>query len=119
MLQTQLGEKSLEPIPSTLKKTTLMLAWKTPFATEALAPFFLPALVTLLCTFVYQRFVLAVGGARKQFKVPMPKVSGNDDFERVLRVQQNTLEQLPPFLTGTCGIHFNIFARSLALCIVF
>jgi len=41
---------------------------------------------------------LKVGQARKTFGVEAPKTSGNADFERVFRVQQNTVEQLVLFL---------------------
>ncbi len=39
-----------------------------------------------------------VGRARGKYNVPAPQTSGNPDFERVLRVQQNTLEQSIVFL---------------------
>jgi len=43
-------------------------------------------------------FVLAVAGARGRYKVAAPAVSGNEIFERYLRVQMNTLEQLIVFI---------------------
>jgi uncharacterized membrane protein YecN with MAPEG domain len=45
-------------------------------------------------------FVLSanVGRARAKYKVLPPQTSGDPDFERVFRVQQNTLEQLILFL---------------------
>jgi hypothetical protein len=45
-------------------------------------------------------FALQVGRARVRFGVPAPATSGNPDFERVFRVQMNTLEQLVMFLPG-------------------
>jgi glutathione S-transferase len=39
-----------------------------------------------------------VARARIQFGVKLPAISGNPDFERVFRVQMNTLEWLPIFL---------------------
>ena len=58
----------------------------------------LPALVTALALLLYQATALLVGRARFQHKVMPPAVSGPPEFERVLRVQQNTLEQLVFFL---------------------
>ncbi|HWM70818.1 MAG TPA: MAPEG family protein [Steroidobacteraceae bacterium] len=49
-----------------------------------------------LVEFLY--FVLAVAGARGRYKVAAPAVSGNEIFERYLRVQMNTLEQLIVFI---------------------
>jgi len=39
-----------------------------------------------------------VGRARAKYKVLPPQMTGNPDFERVVRVQQNTLEQIVLFL---------------------
>jgi glutathione S-transferase len=39
-----------------------------------------------------------VARARSKFGVKLPAISGNADFERVFRVQANTLEWLPLFL---------------------
>lgn len=43
-------------------------------------------------------FALAVAGARGRYKVVAPAVTGNETFERYLRVQMNTLEQLIVFI---------------------
>src|SRR5690349_1230384 len=56
------------------------------------------ALITALSLIVYFAFSINVGRARAVYKVPAPLTSGNPDFERRLRVQQNTLEQLIIFL---------------------
>jgi hypothetical protein len=58
----------------------------------------LPALVTLLALILYFVLTVNVGRARVQYKVPPPAMSGDPSFERVVRVQQNTLEQLIVFL---------------------
>jgi uncharacterized membrane protein YecN with MAPEG domain len=58
----------------------------------------LPGLVTCLSLLVYIAFQINVGRARGKYKVPAPQTSGNPDFERVVRVHQNTLEQLILFL---------------------
>jgi glutathione S-transferase len=56
------------------------------------------SLVTALTLLVYLVITINVGRARAKYKVPAPQMSGDPDFERVLRVQQNTLEQLVFFL---------------------
>ena len=57
-----------------------------------------PSLITALTLLVYQVIALNVGRARVKYKVPPPQITGDPDFERVLRVQQNTGEQLIFFL---------------------
>jgi uncharacterized membrane protein YecN with MAPEG domain len=57
-----------------------------------------PALVTVLALLQYFVFAGLVGRARGKYKVPAPQTSGNPDFERVLRVQMNTGEQLLIFV---------------------
>ncbi|MBM5798412.1 MAG: MAPEG family protein [Cyanobacteria bacterium M_surface_7_m2_040] len=58
----------------------------------------LPAVVSLAALIVYQGTAMAVGQARIQHQVKPPASSGPEPFERALRVQQNTLEQLVFFL---------------------
>lgn len=41
---------------------------------------------------------MRVAAARGKYGVPAPAISGNRDFERVFRVQANTLEWMPIFL---------------------
>jgi uncharacterized membrane protein YecN with MAPEG domain len=55
-------------------------------------------LVTLLALIEYFFFSYAVGEARVKFGIKAPAISGNENFERYFRVQQNTLEQLIVFL---------------------
>ena len=59
---------------------------------------FWPSLITALTLLVYLVITINDGGARAKYKIPPPQMTGNPDFERVLRVQQNTLEQLVFFL---------------------
>jgi uncharacterized MAPEG superfamily protein len=54
--------------------------------------------VLLLALIQYFSFGLKVGRARAQYGVPAPAVTGNPDFERIYRVQMNTLEQLVLFV---------------------
>ncbi len=57
-----------------------------------------PSLVTVLTLILFFIITANVGRARLKYKVPVPQTSGEPDFERVFRVQQNTLEQLILFL---------------------
>jgi len=58
----------------------------------------LPALTTLAALLFYVVVSINVGRARGKFKINAPAVTGHPDFERVYRVQMNTLEQLVAFL---------------------
>lgn len=57
-----------------------------------------PSLVTVLTLLLFFVLTANVGRARAKYKVPVPHTSGDSDFERVFRVQQNTVEQLILFL---------------------
>jgi glutathione S-transferase len=61
-------------------------------------PIAIPALITVAALATYQATALQVGRARVQHQVKPPSTSGPEAFERALRVQQNTLEQLVFFL---------------------
>lgn len=52
------------------------------------------ALVTLLVAAEYFFLAVMVGKARSISGIGAPKIIGDERFERVFRVQQNTLEQL-------------------------
>ncbi len=75
----------------------------------------LPSLVTLLALATYQATALMVGRARASFGVKAPAISGPEEFERVLRVQQNTLEQLVFFLPAfwLAALFFSVSAASV------
>jgi len=55
-------------------------------------------LIISLSLLLYLVTIINVGRARAKYSVPVPQMTGNPDFERVLRVQQNTLEQLILFI---------------------
>lgn len=57
-----------------------------------------PSLVTVLATIVYFVTGLNVGRARTKHKISPPQMTGDPNFERVVRVHQNTLENLVMFL---------------------
>jgi glutathione S-transferase len=56
------------------------------------------ALVTCLAIAVYFFTAVRVTQARGAFGIKAPATTGNPDFERVFRVQMNTLEWMPIFL---------------------
>src|SRR5438270_13518704 len=56
------------------------------------------ALVTCLAIALYFFISVQVSKARVTFAIKAPATSGNPDFERVFRVQMNTLEWMPIFL---------------------
>lgn len=58
------------------------------------------SLITVLTLLLYLVITINVGRARAKYKVSPPQMTGNPDFERVLRVQQNTLEQMVLFIPG-------------------
>jgi len=58
----------------------------------------LTALVTCLALMVYFLISFRVGKARTTYGVKAPATAGNPDFERIYRVQMNTLEWMPIFL---------------------
>ncbi|NES84461.1 MAG: MAPEG family protein [Moorea sp. SIO2B7] len=57
-----------------------------------------PSLITALSLLLYLVVTINVGRARAKYNVLPPAMTGDPNFERVLRVQENTLEQLVFFL---------------------
>jgi len=60
--------------------------------------FHFTAIVTLLAVMFYFYTSVQVARARVAYGVKAPAVSGQPDFERIFRVQMNTLEWMPIFL---------------------
>ncbi|VIO68206.1 hypothetical protein CI1B_19930 [Bradyrhizobium ivorense] len=56
------------------------------------------AIVTCLAVALHFFFALQVARARALYGVKLPAITGNPDFERVYRIQMNTLEWAPIFL---------------------
>ncbi len=54
----------------------------------------------LLALVQYIYFTWQVGSARIKYGIDAPRITGNEIFERVFRVQQNTMEQLVVFIPG-------------------
>ncbi|MCX7154264.1 MAG: MAPEG family protein [Proteobacteria bacterium] len=59
-----------------------------------------------LAVIVFIATAFKVGSARGKYGIKAPATSGHPDFERVFRVQQNTLEQLVAFIPS-----FVLFAQ--------
>lgn len=59
-----------------------------------------PALATIAALILYLALSYQVGRMRRRHGVMAPSTDGPPAFQRALRVQANTLEQLVPFLAG-------------------
>jgi glutathione S-transferase len=60
--------------------------------------FHLTAIITCLAVAFYFFTSMQVSRARSAFGIKAPAITGHPDFERVFRVQMNTLEWMPIFL---------------------
>lgn len=58
----------------------------------------LAGVVTVLTLFVYFWMATQVGKARRKHDIKAPAHSGPDDFNRVMRVYENTIEMMALFL---------------------
>ena len=66
--------------------------------------------LALLAVFQYLLFVARTGQARDRYHIKAPAVTGDENFERVYRVQMNTLEQLG----GAAGTAILVAAMTVA-----
>jgi len=57
-------------------------------------------LVILLALVQFIFFTFRTGAARGKYGVEAPKTQGNETWERIYRVQQNSMEQLIIFIPG-------------------
>jgi glutathione S-transferase len=71
----------------------------------------LVAIVILLALIEYYAFGILVGRARGRYGVPAPAITGHPIFERTLRVQQNTLEQLIVFIPAIWSFGYYLSPR--------
>jgi glutathione S-transferase len=69
------------------------------------------ALIILLALAQYLYFTLRVGAGRARYGVQAPHTSGNENWERLFRVQQNTLEQLIVFIPALAVFGMYLSAR--------
>jgi hypothetical protein len=80
----------------------------------------LVAFVAGLALIEYLVILLECGRARGRLGVPAPATTGHPEFERYLRVQYNTIEQLVIFLPALFGFaHYVSPAGAAALGLVF
>ena len=64
-------------------------------------------LIVMLALLEYTWFTLRVGFNRDKFGVNAPATTGNETWERMFRIQQNTMEQLVMFIPATFAFaHF-------------
>jgi glutathione S-transferase len=73
------------------------------------------AIVTVLAVLFYFYIATRVAAARIKFGVKLPAIIGHPDFERIYRVQMNTLEWMPTFLPllWLCAIYFSDAAAAV------
>ena len=71
----------------------------------------LTALIILIALAQYVYFALRVGAARARYGVDAPHTSGDERWERLYRVQMNTLEQLIVFVPASMLFASYISAR--------
>jgi glutathione S-transferase len=77
-------------------------------------------LIVLLALLQYIWFSISVGMARGKYNIEGPACAGDENFERIFRVQQNTLEQLIVFIPAVFAFaHFLSPLWSLILGAVF
>lgn len=81
----------------------------------------LTALVILLLLIQYMVFTALTGRARVKYYIRAPDCAGHPTFERVYRVQMNTLEQLIVVIPAMwiCGLFFNPYWVGPLLGLVF
>ena len=65
-----------------------------------------PTLIVLLALLQYLVFTARVGLARGKYKVDAPACDGDENWNRLFRVQQNTLEQLIIFIPACYAFSF-------------
>ncbi len=68
-------------------------------------------LIVLLALGVYLWFTGRVGGTRNKYEVEAPECTGHPQWERLFRVQQNTLEQLIVFIPATYAFAWYVSPR--------
>ena len=68
-------------------------------------------LLILLALAQFTWFTARVGATRGKYGVSAPKTTGNETWERLYRVQQNTMEQLVLFVPLMLAFNFYVSAR--------
>jgi len=78
-------------------------------------------LVIMLALLQYLYFSFRTGFSRPKYDVHPPKTVGNETWERIFRIQQNTMEQLIVFIPGMIGFSqyvSSIWAAILGICFI-
>ena len=75
----------------------------------------LVALIVLLALLEYVFIVGMVGAARGKYGITAPATTGHPEFERLFRIQQNTLEQLVVFIPAVMLFGWYLHALSAAV----
>ena len=73
-------------------------------------------LVVILALLEYLLFIMMTGKARADHQVAAPATTGNEIYERYLRVQQNTIEQLVIFIPSI--YMFGAYVQDIAAAII-
>lgn len=72
-------------------------------------------LIILLALLEYIFFIGIVGGGRGKYNVEAPATTGDVQWERLFRIQQNTAEQLILFVPGMLGFAHYVSATWAAI----
>ncbi len=70
------------------------------------------AIITILALMQAYAFAIQVGQARIKHGVKAPDTSGHEDFDRMFRIHQNTMEQLIVFIPALWI--FGLYVHALA-----
>ena len=73
-------------------------------------------LVVILALLEYMLFIMLTGKARADHQVAAPATTGNEIYERYLRVQQNTIEQLVIFIPAI--YMFGAYVHAMAAAVI-
>lgn len=65
-------------------------------------------IVIIAALIQYQWFGLRTGISRPKYNVQPPKTTGDETWERIFRVHQNTMEQLVVFIPAMLGFSYYV-----------
>ena len=73
------------------------------------------SLIVLLALLQYVWFTMRVGISRGKYQVDAPSCEGDENWERLFRVQQNTMEQLIVFIPASYAFAYYMSATWVLL----
>ena len=73
------------------------------------------SLIVLLALLQYVWFTMRVGISRGKYKVDAPSCEGDENWERLFRVQQNTMEQLIVFIPASYAFAYYMSSKWVLL----